>query len=129
MAGSFSNFRGISATGPEVVEAAVAADALGGGDTGRVADCGRALASFLLFVGVDDTVATVPVPFIDATDLSLLADKPVNTARGDTVREFGTTLGPSSFALLSLWRFAGGSLPNAELEAESDGMVAVSTAL
>ena len=123
MTGSFRSLRGINATGPVGVGETFAAEAFGGGDTGRVADCGRVSVFFSLFVGFGDAVLTVLAPLFVTMALSLPALNPVKTALG-AAGTSGFMLKVSSFMLsLSLRRFATGSLSNVLLVAEADVVI------
>ena len=80
---------------------------LGGGDTGRVADCGRASSFFSLFVGFV-AVGLGLATFVAGPALAFPADKPVKTVFG-VVRAAGGLLEASFFVWLIFWRFAAGS--------------------
>lgn len=123
MTGSFRSLRGINATGPVGAGAAFAVEAFEGGDTGRVADCGRLSAFFSLFVGLGDAVVTVLAPLFATMTLSLPALNPVKTALG-AVGTSGFTLKLWLFLLsLSRLRFVAGSLSSVLVIGEVDDVI------
>jgi hypothetical protein len=106
--GSFASFRGIKATGASGLGAAFAADAVGGGDTGRVADRGNAStpeAAVPDFVGA---ALALLVPLCTTVVLSCGMIEPTKTGVG--AASTGATGSLGTFVpSLSFKRFLSGS--------------------
>jgi hypothetical protein len=110
-AGSFGSFLGINATGASGLATAFAAAVVGGGDTGRVIDCGSVWVSL---APEFDSVAVVVVLLVSLFTTGVLPlgiIEPTKTGFGTTLAG-ATAVTASLVPSLSFNRLGSGSLSN-----------------
>jgi hypothetical protein len=118
--GSFASFLGIKATGASGLAAVFTAAAVGGGDTGRVADCGKEPKVILSVLGLVGATLAAFVTLFAAGVLSLDMIDPTKTGfEATSAVEIGAT--GSFVPSLSFCRFVSGSRSRVATLAGSDG--------